>query len=97
MESDILTYIKRVKKICRKVLGVEMECYYGSYDINDYKLGNGLLMDVSYYPPNLTRYGVFVIAYGPEATFSDDPVYLWAKNFTEFERNLKKALADNAK
>jgi hypothetical protein len=97
MESDILTYIKRVKKICRKVLGVAPKCYGTAYYLLDYKLGNGLLMDVSYYPPNLTRYGVFVIAYGPEATFSDDPVYLWPKNFDEFERNLKKVLADNAK
>lgn len=97
MESVILTYIKRVRKICRKVLGVAPKCYGTAYHLIDYKLGNGLLMDVSYYPPQLTQYGVFVITYGPEATFSDDPVYLWSKNFDEFERNLKKALADNAK
>lgn len=97
MESIVTKYIERVQKICSKVLGVEMECYYGAYDIDDYKLGNGLLMDVSYYPPSLTRYGVFVIAYGPKATCSDKPTYLWAKTFDKFERNLKKALADNAK
>lgn len=89
-------YISRVKKICRDVLGVELECYYDAYDINDYRLGNGLLMDVSYYPPCCTQYGVFVITYGPEATFSDDPVYLWARTFDEFEKNLKTAVADNA-
>ena len=97
MESVVLTYINRAKKICRKVLGVDMECCYGAYDIIDYKLGNGLLMDVSYCPPHATKYGVFVITYGPEATFSDNPVYMWSRNFAEFERNLKKALADNAK
>ncbi len=96
MDTVITKYIKRVQKICRKLLGVEMECYYGAYDINVYKLGNGMLMDVSYYPPCATRYGVFVIAYGPDATFSDNPVYLWARTFDQFEENLKKALSDNA-
>lgn len=94
------------KKICKELIpDAEPKCdCAGAWDIENYKLNNGLLMDIEFYPTmpySLVPYeydGVFYISWGPKGAWSDEK-HLKVKHmntFKKFKTALKKVLKANA-
>lgn len=75
----------------------------GAWYIFDYKLKNGLLMDIEFYPPmpysvvDREYNGVFYISIGPEGAWSDEKVLKrkHANTFKQFKKFLIKILNEN--
>ena len=91
-------------QICQEVIHTTPKIDEGgAWYIDNYKLKNGLLMDIEFYPPmpysvvDREYNGVFFISVGPEGAWSDKKVLKQkhANTFTKFKKFLIKALNEN--
>lgn len=92
------------KKICKELMpDAEPKSDCGELYIENYKLKNGLLMDIEFYPTmpySVVPYdydGVFFIQWGPKGAWSDKK-HLNVKHmntFKKFKTALKKVLKTN--
>ena len=91
-------------QICQEVIHTTPKIDEGgAWYIDNYKLKNGLLMDIEFYPPmpysvvDREYNGVFFISVGPEGAWSDEKVLKQkhTNTFTKFKKFLIKALNEN--
>ena len=95
---------EKFKQICQEVIQMTPKIDEGGvWYIYNYKLKNGLLMDIEFYPPmsysvvDRKYNGVFYISIGPEGAWSDEKVLKrkHAYTFKQFIKFLIKALNEN--
>lgn len=104
MKKIILPEPEKFKEICQEVIKTMPKIDEGgAWYINNYKLKNGLLMDIEFYPPmpysvvDRDYNGVFFIHWGPEGAWSDekDLKYKHTNTFKKFKSILEKVIKEN--
>lgn len=91
-------------KICQEVIHITPKIDLGgAWYIDNYKLKNGLLMDIDFCPTmpysvvDREYNGVFFVYWGPEGAWSDKKVlkYKHANTFEKFKSILQKVIKEN--
>lgn len=104
MKKIILPEPEKFIQICQEVIHTTPKIdEVGGWSIDNYKLKNGLLMDIEFYPPmpysvvDRDYNGVFFISVGPEGAWSDKKVLKQnhANTFKKFKSILQKVVEKN--
>ena len=91
-------------QICQEVIQTTPKIDLGGgWSIDNYKLKNGLLMDIEFYPPmpysvvDREYNGVFFVSVGPEGAWSDKKVLKQkhTNTFKKFKSILQKVIKEN--
>lgn len=95
---------EKFKQICQEVIQTTPKIDEGgAWYIDNYKLKNGLLMDIEFYPPmsysvvDREYNGVFYVSVGPNGAWSDKKVLKQkhTNTFKKFKLILQKVIKEN--